>query len=55
MCLREKLAFALHITANRFRFSYGRKPKGDRLKSVLLPSAMPEQWNELDLSDIVQK
>lgn len=37
MTLEEKLAYATLITANRFKFSYGRKPKGDKLKSILLP------------------
>jgi hypothetical protein len=37
MSLEEKLAYATLITANRFKFSYGRKPKGDKLKTILLP------------------
>ena len=37
MGLKEKLFYALCITKNRYKFSYGRKPKGERLKSVLLP------------------
>lgn len=49
MCLREKLAYALFITANRFKFSYGRKPKGDRLKAIMLPASIPEAWNNADL------
>lgn len=36
--LEEKLAYAALISANRFKFSYGRKPKGNRLKSILLPT-----------------
>ncbi|MCY9165734.1 restriction endonuclease subunit S [Bacillus atrophaeus] len=35
--LEKKLAYATLITANRFKFSYGRKPKGDKLKTILLP------------------
>ncbi|WP_019375844.1 restriction endonuclease subunit S [Virgibacillus halodenitrificans] len=35
--LEKKLAYATLITANRFKFSYGRKPKGNKLKSILLP------------------
>lgn len=35
--LEEKLAYATLITANRFKFSYGRKPKGYKLKTILLP------------------
>ena len=53
MCLREKLAYALLITANRYRFSYGRKPKGDKLKAVMLPDAIPEAWNQADLSTML--
>ena len=37
LSLEEKLAYATLITANRFKFSYGRKPKGDKLKTILLP------------------
>ncbi|WP_051632381.1 MULTISPECIES: restriction endonuclease subunit S [Bacillus] len=35
--LEKKLAYATLITANRFKFSYGRKPKGDKLSTILLP------------------
>lgn len=38
MPIEEKLAYATLITANRFKFSYGRKPKGDRLENILLPT-----------------
>lgn len=37
MSLEEKLIYATLITSNRFKFSYGRKPKGNRLKSIILP------------------
>lgn len=50
MCLREKLAYSLFITKNRFKFSYGRKPKGDKLKAVLLPKEIPQAWNNADLT-----
>ncbi len=40
MSLQEKLAYASLITANRFKFSYGRKPKGDRLEKILLPARL---------------
>lgn len=49
MTLREKLAYSLFITKNRFKFSYGRKPKGDKLMSILVPDAIPQNWNKLDL------
>lgn len=38
MSLVEKNVYAIFITANRYKFSYGRKPKGDKLKSIKLPS-----------------
>ena len=37
MSLQEKLYYAQCITQNRYNFSYGRKPKGERLKEILLP------------------
>ena len=37
MTLVEKLYYARCIVANRYRFSYGRKPKGDRLGNIELP------------------
>jgi hypothetical protein len=42
MPLQEKIYYSLCITANRHKFSYGRKPKGERLKSILLPSCLPD-------------
>ncbi|MCE9507596.1 MAG: restriction endonuclease [Alphaproteobacteria bacterium] len=42
MPLREKLFYARCITMNRWKFSYGRKPKGDRLKQLDLPVAIPQ-------------
>jgi hypothetical protein len=43
MTVHEKIYYARCITLNRFRFSYGRKPKGERLKSIKLPT-FPEDW-----------
>lgn len=37
MSVEEKLYYATIITANRYRFSYGRKPKGKRMKNIILP------------------
>ena len=34
----QKHYYARCITANRYKFSYGRKPKGKRLRKILLPS-----------------
>jgi hypothetical protein len=42
MSIPEKLFYAKCISENRYKFSYGRKPKGDRLKSILLPECCPE-------------
>jgi len=41
MTLNEKIYYARCITMNRYRFSYGRKPKGDRLKQIELPEQAP--------------
>ncbi|MBU0580339.1 MAG: SAM-dependent methyltransferase [Candidatus Margulisbacteria bacterium] len=41
MSLQEKIFYSMCITKNRFKFSYGRKPKGNRLKNILLPSIAP--------------
>ena len=41
MSLQEKIYYSACITFNRFKFSYGRKPKGDRLKDVLIPATPP--------------
>lgn len=37
MPMEVKLYYAKCITANRYLFSYGRKPKGEKLKSIKLP------------------
>jgi Type I restriction modification DNA specificity domain len=37
LTLSQKIKYARSISFNRFRFSYGRKPKGERLKSLVLP------------------
>lgn len=41
MSLQEKLYYSQCITKNRYKFSYGRKPKGERLKELLLPKFPP--------------
>ncbi len=42
MTLQEKIFYAVCITSNRFKFSYGRKPKGDRLKEIMIPACPPD-------------
>jgi hypothetical protein len=46
--------YAYAITKNRPRFNYARKPKGDRLGSVMLPEAheLPEWLEDVDLPTI---
>lgn len=41
MSLQEKLFYAKCISMNRYKFSYGRKPKGDRLRNIELPDSAP--------------
>lgn len=53
MSLQEKLFYAQCITYNRYKFSYGRKPKGDRLKAVLLPEYPPEYVTSYDIEAVV--
>ncbi|MEP7163109.1 MAG: restriction endonuclease subunit S [Ferruginibacter sp.] len=38
MSLKEKIFYAMIITKNRYRFSYGRKPKGKRFSGISIPS-----------------
>ena len=54
MNLREKQYYALCITKNRYKFSYGRKPKGDRLANILLPnrSEIPDWVYEVEEPDL---
>lgn len=49
MTLQEKVFYARCITMNRYRFSYGRKPKGERLRSIQLPDTAPEWVNDASL------
>lgn len=42
MSINEKVYYACCITMNRYKFSYGRKPKGDRLKQIDLPDSVPD-------------
>ena len=42
MSLQEKVFYAAVISAHRPLFSYGRKPKGERLKSIMVPEWAPK-------------
>ncbi len=53
MSLQEKLYYAHCITNNRYKFSYGRKPKGDRLKAVLLPEYPPQYVTDYTIDKVV--
>lgn len=53
MSLQEKLYYAQCITNNRYKFSYGRKPKGERLKAVLIPEYPPKYVTEYTIDDVV--
>lgn len=54
MTLREKLFYAMNISRNRFRFSYGRKPKGEKLESIMLPKAITACCNEIDILNFLE-
>lgn len=53
MSLQEKLFYAHCITRNRYKFSYGRKPKGERLKAILLPEFPPDYVTNYDINEAV--
>ena len=55
MTLREKLFYAMCISRNRFKFSYGRKPKGEKLESIMLPLSISKSYNEMALLDYLRK
>lgn len=54
MSLQEKLFYAQCITGNRYKFSYGRKPKGERLKTVLLPEYPPKYVLEYNIGNVME-
>ncbi len=55
MTLREKLFYAMCISRNRFKFSYGRKPKGEKLERIMLPLSISKSYNEMALLDYLRK
>jgi len=48
MSLELKLYYAKCIVANRYLFSYGRKPKGQRLAGLLLPKPTPAETKKIE-------
>lgn len=46
MSLEEKIFYTFCIKKNRFKFNYNRKPKGNRLKKLLVPKEIPSKWVE---------
>lgn len=52
MTLAEKVFYAKAITLSRPKFSYGRKPKGKRLKSIELPDTLPAWVNSNAIKSI---
>ena len=54
MTLKEKLFYAMCITHNRFKFSYGRKPKGQKLAEILIPSAITQEFDNIDIDNIIK-
>ena len=54
MTLREKLFYAMCISRNRYKFSYGRKPKGVKLESIMLTKSIYSTFNDLDILDYIE-
>lgn len=53
MSIQEKLYYAQCITNNRYKFSYGRKPKGERLREVLLPQFPPSYVVKYNIENVI--
>ncbi|MDK9443046.1 restriction endonuclease subunit S [Pectobacterium atrosepticum] len=51
MGLRDKIFYARCITMNRYLFSYGRKPKGKRLKEIEIPNAVPDWVKDINTNE----
>jgi hypothetical protein len=54
MSLLEKIYYAECITRNRWKFSYGRKPKGKRLGAIELPDKMPDRFNKVNIEPYIE-
>ncbi len=56
MSLQEKIYYAIVISSNRFKFSYGRKPKGNRLTEIIVPMYPPKYvFKEKILSSVINE
>lgn len=55
MTIKEKLFYAMCITHNRFKFSYGRKPKGQKLAEILLPNTITKDFDTINIDNIIKK
>jgi len=54
MTLLEKLFYSLCITRNRYKFSYGRIPIGNRLGMINLPEEIPVHFQTVDIKPYVE-
>lgn len=55
MTLREKLFYAMCISRNRYKFSYGRKPKGEKLEAIMLPRRIGKCFDDLNLLESLER
>lgn len=55
MSLEEKLYYSVCITKNRYKFSYGRKPKGTRLDTIMIPEYPTREVMEYDLDRMTKQ
>ena len=53
MSIQEKLYYSHCITRNRYKFSYGRKPKGNRLEAILLPEFPPDYVYTYNIDNVI--
>ncbi|HEY0460097.1 MAG TPA: restriction endonuclease subunit S [Pyrinomonadaceae bacterium] len=49
MSKKEKMFYAMCITKNRFKFNYGRKPKGNKLENIILPVSVSDWVGEVQI------
>lgn len=52
LSLEEKIFYAKAISVNRYKFSYGRKPKGDKLASLKIPLFDKAMMPTLSIKDV---